>query len=87
MTRLVCFMATVALLAATTSVQADITWAAGAPGGTGGGSASFDQTGGLAVLSTGIATNQLLTTGTSTCLLYTSPSPRDATLSRMPSSA
>ena len=26
-------------------------------------------------------------TGTATCLLYTSPSPRDATLSRMPSSA
>ena len=26
-------------------------------------------------------------TGLSTCLLYTSPSPRDATLSRMPSSA
>ena len=26
-------------------------------------------------------------TSTSTCLLYTSPSPRDATLSRMPSSA
>jgi len=25
--------------------------------------------------------------GASTCLLYTSPSPRDATLSRMPSSA
>ena len=25
--------------------------------------------------------------GNSTCLLYTSPSPRDATLSRMPSSA
>ena len=25
--------------------------------------------------------------GESTCLLYTSPSPRDATLSRMPSSA
>ena len=25
--------------------------------------------------------------GTTTCLLYTSPSPRDATLSRMPSSA
>ena len=26
-------------------------------------------------------------TGSTTCLLYTSPSPRDATLSRMPSSA
>ena len=29
----------------------------------------------------------LLTAGTNICLLYTSPSPRDATLSRMPSSA
>ena len=28
-----------------------------------------------------------LVTGISSCLLYTSPSPRDATLSRMPSSA
>ena len=36
------------------------------------------------------ATNNLITNGNftiSTCLLYTSPSPRDATLSRMPSSA
>ena len=32
-------------------------------------------------------TYQILNTGTVTCLLYTSPSPRDATLSRMPSSA
>ena len=30
---------------------------------------------------------QLDPTPTSACLLYTSPSPRDATLSRMPSSA
>ena len=30
---------------------------------------------------------QLLFTDKKTCLLYTSPSPRDATLSRMPSSA
>ena len=29
----------------------------------------------------------VITHGTDTCLLYTSPSPRDATLSRMPSSA
>ena len=29
----------------------------------------------------------LLSQGTLSCLLYTSPSPRDATLSRMPSSA
>ena len=44
-TLLVCFMASVALLAATTSVQADIVWAAGAPGGTSGGSLSFDGLG------------------------------------------
>ena len=31
--------------------------------------------------------NQLATKDALTCLLYTSPSPRDATLSRMPSSA
>ena len=31
--------------------------------------------------------NELETTVNSVCLLYTSPSPRDATLSRMPSSA
>ena len=37
-------------------------------------------------LSTYTATITVATTGTS-CLLYTSPSPRDATLSRMPSSA
>ena len=30
---------------------------------------------------------QLIATPFKTCLLYTSPSPRDATLSRMPSSA
>ena len=30
---------------------------------------------------------ELLYTNNSPCLLYTSPSPRDATLSRMPSSA
>ena len=34
----------------------------------------------------GRTTNQI-TMGSYTCLLYTSPSPRDATLSRMPSSA
>ena len=38
-------MASVVLLAATTSVQADIVWAAGAPGGTSGGSLSFDGLG------------------------------------------
>ena len=31
--------------------------------------------------------NPLASTSSETCLLYTSPSPRDATLSRMPSSA
>ena len=31
--------------------------------------------------------NQIMTDGKKSCLLYTSPSPRDATLSRMPSSA
>ena len=34
-----------------------------------------------------IAGSILLVFGSNTCLLYTSPSPRDATLSRMPSSA
>ena len=43
MTRLVCFMASVALLAATTTtVQADIVWTSGAPGGTSGGALFFD---------------------------------------------
>ena len=42
MTRLVCFMATVALLSATTSVQADIVWTTGAPSGTSGGALFFD---------------------------------------------
>ena len=41
MTRLVCFMATVALLAATTTAQADITWTTGAPNGTSGGALLF----------------------------------------------
>ena len=37
---------------------------------------------------TTLATNALIERrGAKTCLLYTSPSPRDATLSRMPSSA
>ena len=34
-----------------------------------------------------ILTGAVLPPGADTCLLYTSPSPRDATLSRMPSSA
>ena len=36
---------------------------------------------------TGFKSYVLLTITTDSCLLYTSPSPRDATLSRMPSSA
>ena len=35
----------------------------------------------------GVLSQTLTTTMHVTCLLYTSPSPRDATLSRMPSSA
>ena len=38
------------------------------------------------IIPNGIATSGIMT-NLSTCLLYTSPSPRDATLSRMPSSA
>ena len=34
-----------------------------------------------------VASQVFSPTGITTCLLYTSPSPRDATLSRMPSSA
>ena len=41
---------------------------------------SYDATTGLFTIGT-------LSAGDSACLLYTSPSPRDATLSRMPSSA
>ena len=36
---------------------------------------------------TGTANQRIFGKATGTCLLYTSPSPRDATLSRMPSSA
>ena len=39
------------------------------------------------LLSFRINSNQLIKGPYTTCLLYTSPSPRDATLSRMPSSA
>ena len=35
----------------------------------------------------GRAANKLISDAREACLLYTSPSPRDATLSRMPSSA
>ena len=47
----------------------------------------------IAGASTGVASTALMTTAhaanlaDSTCLLYTSPSPRDGLLSRMPSSA
>ena len=34
-----------------------------------------------------ISESEILTTGPKGCLLYTSPSPRDGLLSRMPSSA
>ena len=39
------------------------------------------------IVDTEYAQNDLLVIQYSSCLLYTSPSPRDATLSRMPSSA
>ena len=42
---------------------------------------------GRALLDDADAAAQRTTLGIDTCLLYTSPSPRDATLSRMPSSA
>ena len=64
MTRLVCFMATVALLAATTTAQADITWTTGAPGGTSGGALLFDgdegaggSANGIEFLETGIGSD------------------------------
>ena len=44
----------------------------------------FDHT--FSMLRAGIR-EKLATSGVDVCLLYTSPSPRDATLSRMPSSA
>jgi len=52
-----------------------------APGGTGRGAAAFDKTGSDVYLDVFVFVLY------SDCLLYTSPSPRDATLSRMPSSA
>ena len=42
---------------------------------------------GVEVLLVGDSLGMVLQGHDSTCLLYTSPSPRDATLSRMPSSA
>mgnify|MGYP003312956864 CR=1 FL=1 len=45
------------------------------------------QAGGQTGADTNAATGFMLGTGTRICLLYTSPSPRDATLYRMPSSA
>ena len=47
----------------------------------------FTLTGFLASTAFGAATSGLSALGTNTCLLYTSPSPRDGLLSRMPSSA
>ena len=41
----------------------------------------------LALLAKMIEPKKILEVGTYTCLLYTSPSPRDRSLSRMPSSA
>ena len=51
--------------------------------------AGFDTACGLSCSSSGRrpATGQAAINRPSACLLYTSPSPRDATLSRMPSSA
>ena len=112
MTRLVCFMATVAFLAASTSVQADIIqFDFGSAGGLGtyiGNNApagiadtvwngvftnQTNPTGGLVFADGSAATGVTIETGEGvgaidwTCLLYTSPSPRDRTRSRMPSSA
>ena len=41
----------------------------------------------LAQVNDGIKGKKVVISGSGNCLLYTSPSPRDATLSRMPSSA
>ena len=46
-----------------------------------------DKEDGSQVTSVDVAINDFLIEKISACLLYTSPSPRDATLSRMPSSA
>ena len=56
---------------------------------TGGSSYRWSPTNGLsnANIASPIATPTFTTNYCVTCLLYTSPSPRDATLSRMPSSA
>ena len=59
---------------------------------TGSGSAStFDNATVVRLVNTATGADHLVTVvetqGGTTCLLYTSPSPRDATLSRMPSSA
>ena len=59
-TKCVLWVAALAIMAFPSIASADITWAAGAPGGTGGGSASFDQTAGPFTLSTGIVSDQLL---------------------------
>ena len=41
----------------------------------------------MGVVSLGVVSMGVVTAGFTTCLLYTSPSPRDGLLSRMPSSA
>ena len=53
-------------------------------GAGGGGAVRYESS---AISSLTVATVYPVTVGASGCLLYTSPSPRDATLSRMPSSA
>ena len=53
--------------------------------GTDMGVVGISQGGGLALMTAGV--DPRVTSLVQTCLLYTSPSPRDATLSRMPSSA
>ena len=47
----------------------------------------FENMGAQLVKEVSIKTNDVAGDGTTTCLLYTSPSPRDLSTSRMPSSA
>ena len=51
------------------------------------GIATYAGTAGVSTASQGLTGTPNIIVGIITCLLYTSPSPRDATLSRMPSSA
>ena len=58
------------------------------PGGGGGGVTSLNSlTGALSIANASAAGSTITINDASTCLLYTSPSPRDRTRSRMPSSA